>query len=85
MHGRTDHRDRGRFNSQEVDGWQKKPTAGLENSKLNVQDHSSGTAEKSGYPQARDEGEPVQTIHDPSDSQVQVMCFYIVCLVVLCT
>ncbi|GLT77532.1 hypothetical protein SLA2020_491040 [Shorea laevis] len=71
VHCRTDHRDRGRFNSQEVDGRQKKPITGLQNSKLNVQDHSSGAAEKSGYPQARDEGEPVQTIHDPSVSQAQ--------------
>ena len=94
MHGRTDHRGRGRFNSQDVDGWQKKPpftdssnvksTIHSENPDTNVQDHMSLEAsEKSGsYPQARDEGESMPPVYDPGDSQEQVILFYTICLVV---
>ncbi|GLT79481.1 hypothetical protein SLA2020_509670 [Shorea laevis] len=81
MHGITNHHDRGRYNSQEIDRWQKKPSVidsscakpamDLENSNFDVQDHASGAAERSGYPQSGDEGEPVQTIYDTSDSQAQ--------------
>ena len=88
MHGRTDHRGRGRFNSQDIDGWQKKPpftdwsneksTTHSENPfDANVQDYMSLEAsEKYGsYPQARDEGESMPLVHDPSDSQAQVIFF----------
>ncbi|XVF54075.1 hypothetical protein PTKIN_Ptkin05aG0151800 [Pterospermum kingtungense] len=84
MHGRTDHRGRGRFNSQDGDGWRKKPpftdssfvksTTHSENpSDANMQDYMSLEAsEKSGsYLQARDEGESMPPAYDPSDSQVQ--------------
>ncbi|XWS37510.1 hypothetical protein CRYUN_Cryun19dG0049000 [Craigia yunnanensis] len=84
MHGRTDHRGRGRYNSQDVDGWRKKPpftdssnvksTTHSENpSDANVQDYMSLEAsEKSGsYPQLRDEGESMPPVHDPGDSQAQ--------------
>ncbi|XWS60767.1 hypothetical protein CRYUN_Cryun07bG0065300 [Craigia yunnanensis] len=84
MHGRTDHRGRGRFNFQDVDGWQKKPpftdssnvksTTHSENpSDTNVQGHMSLEAsEKSGsYPQAIDEGESMTPVYDPDDSQAQ--------------
>ncbi|TYI93538.1 hypothetical protein E1A91_D02G142400v1 [Gossypium mustelinum] len=83
-HGRTDHRGRGRFNSEDVDGWRKKPpftdssnvksAAHFENpSESNVQDYVSLEAsDKSGsYPQARDEGELMPPVYDPSDSEAQ--------------
>ncbi|XWS50917.1 hypothetical protein CRYUN_Cryun12cG0131800 [Craigia yunnanensis] len=84
MHGRADHRGRGRFNSQDVDGWQKKPpftdslnvksTTHSENpSDANAQDYMLLEAsEKSGSsPQARDEGESMPLLRDPSNSQAQ--------------
>ncbi|PPS16860.1 hypothetical protein GOBAR_AA03720 [Gossypium barbadense] len=83
-HGRTDHRGRGRFNSEDVDGWRKKlpfmdssnvkSAAHFENpSESNVQDYVSLEAsDKSGsYPQARDEGELMPPVYDPSDSEAQ--------------
>ncbi|XWS48190.1 hypothetical protein CRYUN_Cryun13aG0052200 [Craigia yunnanensis] len=84
MHNRTDHRGRGRFNSQDVDGWREKPlftdssnlksTTHSENpSDANVQDYMSLEAsDKSGsYHRARDEGESMPPVYDPSDSQAQ--------------
>ncbi|XVF12185.1 hypothetical protein REPUB_Repub08aG0092400 [Reevesia pubescens] len=83
VHGRTDHRGRGRFNSQD-DGWGKKPpftdssnvksTTHSENpSDSYVQDYMALEAsERSGsYPQARDEGESMPPVYNPSDSQAQ--------------
>ncbi|OMO67543.1 hypothetical protein COLO4_30100 [Corchorus olitorius] len=87
MHTRPDHhRGRGRFNLQDADGWRKrppytdssnvKPATDSENpSNVNMQDHMSLEAsEKSvllSYPQARDEGESMQPVFDPSDSQAK--------------
>ncbi|XVF09352.1 hypothetical protein REPUB_Repub07fG0085200 [Reevesia pubescens] len=84
MHGRTDHRGMGRCNSQDVDGWRKKPpftdTSNIKSttdsgnpSDANVQDYMSLEAsEMSGsYSQATDEGESMPPIYDPSDSQAQ--------------
>lgn len=95
-HGRTDHRGRGRFNSEDVDGWRKKPpftdssnvksAAHFENpSESNVQDYVSLEAsDKSGsYPQARDEGELMPPVYDPSDSEAQVIFFILYALLFL--
>ncbi|KAK6276651.1 hypothetical protein POUND7_006360 [Theobroma cacao] len=84
IHGRTDHRGRGRFNPQDADGWRKKPlftdssnvkpTKDSENpSNVNIQDSMSLEAsEKSGLnSQVRDEGESMPPVYDPSDSQAQ--------------
>ncbi|XP_022738831.1 protein MODIFIER OF SNC1 1-like isoform X2 [Durio zibethinus] len=84
MHGRTDHRGRGRFNSQDVDGWRKKPpftdssrvksTTHSENPfDAIVQEYMSLEASKKSesYPQAIDESESVPPVYDPSDSQAQ--------------
>ncbi|KAK9028139.1 hypothetical protein V6N11_067951 [Hibiscus sabdariffa] len=82
-HGRTDHRGRERFNSEDVDGWRKKPpvmdsnvksTTHFENpSDANVEDHVSLEAlEKSAsYSQTRNEGELMPPVYDPSDSEAQ--------------
>ncbi|XP_022766737.1 protein MODIFIER OF SNC1 1-like isoform X2 [Durio zibethinus] len=84
MDGRTDRRGRGRFKSQDVDGWHKKPpftdlsniksnTHSENPSDANVENYTSLEAsEKSGsYVQARDEGESMPHVLDPSDSQSQ--------------
>ncbi|XVE83449.1 hypothetical protein DITRI_Ditri16bG0089300 [Diplodiscus trichospermus] len=83
MRGRTDHRGRGRFSSQDVDGWQKKPpftdssnvksTTRSENpSYADGQDFMSlGALESGSYPQARDEAESTPPVYEPSDSLVQ--------------
>ncbi|KAE8681531.1 oleosin 18 kDa-like [Hibiscus syriacus] len=83
-HGRTDHRGRERFNSEDVDGWRKKPlvidssnvksTTHFENhSDANVKDHAPLEAlEKSAsYSQKRNEGELMPPVYDPSDSDAQ--------------
>ncbi|KAL4361799.1 hypothetical protein GQ457_04G011720 [Hibiscus cannabinus] len=83
-HGRTDHRGRERFNSEDVDGWRRKPpfidssnvksTTHFEiPSDANVEDHVSLEAlEKSGsYSQTRDEGELMPPVYDPSDNEAQ--------------
>ncbi|KAK9045374.1 hypothetical protein V6N11_059256 [Hibiscus sabdariffa] len=83
-HGRTDHRGRERFNSEDVDGWRRKPpfidssnvksTTRFENpSDANVEDHVSLEAlEKSGsYSHTRDEGELMPPVYDPSDNEAQ--------------
>ncbi|XP_039031240.1 protein MODIFIER OF SNC1 1-like isoform X2 [Hibiscus syriacus] len=82
-HGRTDHLGQERFNSEDVDGWRKKPTfidssnvksARVENpSDANVGDHVSLEAlEKSGsYSQTGDEGELIPPVYDRSDSEAQ--------------
>ncbi|XP_022726669.1 protein MODIFIER OF SNC1 1-like isoform X4 [Durio zibethinus] len=83
IHGRTGHQGRGRFNSQDVDGWRKKPpftdssnvksTTHFENPDANMHDYISLEAsEKSGsYSRARDDGESMPTVYDPSDSEAQ--------------
>lgn len=95
MHGRSDHRGKGRFNSQEVDGWRKKsPIADSpsvtsathsESSVFQMQDQALKEAgEKSGsYLQGTDEEESMPPMSDPNDSQAQVIYFYIVRLLVL--
>ncbi|KAE8678354.1 oleosin 18 kDa-like [Hibiscus syriacus] len=83
-HGRTDHRGRERFNSEDVDGWRKKPpvidssnvkstTRFENNSDANVEDHVPLEAlEKSAsYPPKRDDGELMPPVYDPSDSEAQ--------------
>ncbi|XP_038999557.1 protein MODIFIER OF SNC1 1-like isoform X1 [Hibiscus syriacus] len=83
-HGRTDHRGRERFNSEDVDGWRKKPpfidssnvksTTHFENhSDANVKDHAPLEAlEKSAsYSPKRDEGELMPPVYDPSDNEAQ--------------
>ncbi|KAL5816232.1 hypothetical protein ACOSQ3_024610 [Xanthoceras sorbifolium] len=83
MHGRTDHRGKGRFNSQEADGWRKKSSgadssslisaAHSESSNIQVQDHThEDTSEKSGsYCQGKDGEEPMPPMSDTSDSEAQ--------------
>ncbi|XVE54985.1 hypothetical protein DITRI_Ditri03aG0125000 [Diplodiscus trichospermus] len=84
MHGRTDHRGRERFNSQDVDGWRKKPPfTDSSNVKSTTQSENPSYAdmqgcmsleasEKSGsYPQASDEAESTTHVYEPSDSQAQ--------------
>ncbi|CAL2261389.1 unnamed protein product [Prunus armeniaca] len=84
MHGRSDHRGRGRLNNQEGEGWWKKslvsePTtvvssAHLETPNVHLQDHlaTMEATEKSGsYPQGRYEEESATPLLDPNDSEAQ--------------
>lgn len=87
MHGRTDHRGKGKFNSQEVEGWRKKApisdspgvtsSTQCENSIVHMQNKAPKEfAEKSGsYLQGKDEGESMPPMFDPNDSQAQVITF----------
>ncbi|KAE8719763.1 oleosin 18 kDa-like [Hibiscus syriacus] len=82
-HGKTDHRGRERFNSED-DGWRKKPTL-IDSSNMksathfeipsdaNVEDHVPLEAlEKSGsYSQTRDEGELMSLVYGRSDNEAQ--------------
>lgn len=86
MHGRSDHRGRGRFNNQEGDGWGKKPLASeptaavsTANSKIPSNDHvhdhlvSMEVTDKPGsYHQGRREEDSVTPMLDPNDSEAQV-------------
>ncbi|XP_044476385.1 protein MODIFIER OF SNC1 1-like [Mangifera indica] len=77
MHGRTDHRGKGRFNSQEIDGWRKKSpiadcsSAHSESSIVHMQDQAlKEAAEESGsYLQGKDELEPMPPMSDDSQAQ----------------
>ncbi|KAJ0047739.1 hypothetical protein Pint_15492 [Pistacia integerrima] len=83
MHGRTDHRGKGRFNSQEVDGWRKKsPIADSpsvtcathsESSIVHMQDQALKEAaeQSASYLQGKDEGESMLPMSDPNDSEAQ--------------
>ncbi|KAK7330510.1 hypothetical protein VNO77_24705 [Canavalia gladiata] len=83
MQGRGDHRNKGRSNNQDADGWRKKsvvedssapPGVQLEASNVLVGDHriSVETYDRSGsYNQARHIGESVQARSDPPDNHEQ--------------
>ncbi|XP_027919031.1 protein MODIFIER OF SNC1 1 isoform X1 [Vigna unguiculata] len=83
MQGRGDHRNKGRSNNQDADGWRKKSVVEdssalsgvqLEASNVLVGDHqiSVQTYDRSGsYNQARHFGESVQTWSDSGDSHAQ--------------
>ena len=85
MQGRGDHRNKGKLNNQDFDGWQKKPVvadtsassgAQLEASNVLIGDHriSVETYDRSGsYNPTRHDGESVQTRSDPVDGHDQVM------------
>lgn len=85
MQGRADHRDKGRFNTQDSDGWQKQSMDAdsstssvpqLEVSNVHVGDHrlSIETSDRSApYQQARRDGESVQSMSDPIANQAQVI------------
>lgn len=75
MQGRGDHRNKGRLNNQDADGWQKKPVieessastgAQLETSNVLIGEHCISVT------QVRPDGESVQTGSDPVDSYAQV-------------
>lgn len=98
MHGRSDHRGRGRFNNQEGDDWGKKPLASeptavvsTANLKIpsndHVQDHlvSMEVTDKPGsYPQGRREEDTVTPMLDPNDSEAQVCTFDFCGCLLLC-
>ncbi|XP_021680282.2 protein MODIFIER OF SNC1 1 isoform X2 [Hevea brasiliensis] len=81
MHGRADHRGKGRFNTQEADGWRKKSqvadpqsivsTVHCEISSVNGQDHNSAEATQNSvmHPSVKDDGESMAPNFEPSDSQ----------------
>ncbi|ESW27443.1 hypothetical protein PHAVU_003G202300 [Phaseolus vulgaris] len=83
MQGRGDHRNKGRSNNQDADGWRKKSVVEDSSASLGVQleasnvlvgDHqiSVQTYDRSGsYNQARHIGESVQTLSDSGDSHAQ--------------
>ncbi|KAK2663718.1 hypothetical protein Ddye_002292 [Dipteronia dyeriana] len=84
MHGTTDHRGKGRFNAQEVDGWRKKSSGADSASSVSAAAHSESsniqvqyqipedTSEKSGsYSQGKDGGESTPPMLDTGDSQAQ--------------
>ncbi|KAL5186316.1 Protein MODIFIER OF SNC1 1 [Glycine soja] len=83
MHGRGIHRNKGRSNNQDADGWRKKSVvedssassgAQLEASNVLVGDHQIPvqTYDRSGsFNKARHIGESVQTRSDPADSHAQ--------------
>lgn len=88
MHGRPDHHGKGRFSTQEAEGWRRRShvadlpsvlsSSHFESSNVHRQDHNPTEAtEKSGsYHQGKDDGESVLPHPDPSDSQVQVIYIY---------
>ncbi|KAG4378708.1 hypothetical protein GLYMA_17G087600v4 [Glycine max] len=92
MHGRGDHRNKGRSNNQDADGWRKKSVvedssassgAQLEASNVLVGDHQIPvqTYDRSGsFNKARHIGESVQTRSDPADNHAQVVCIPLLCL-----
>uniref|UniRef100_A0A6M2F9A6 BAT2 N-terminal domain-containing protein n=1 Tax=Populus davidiana TaxID=266767 RepID=A0A6M2F9A6_9ROSI len=81
MHGRPDHHGKGRFSTQEAEGWRRRShvadlpsvlsSSHFESSNVHRQDHNPTEAtEKSGsYHQGKDDGESVLPHSDPSDSQ----------------
>lgn len=88
MHGRTDHRGKGRVVAQEADGWRKRSqVTGLpsEVSSLHFETSSvvhgqdqtpAEVTEKSGsYPRGKDDGGSMPPNSEPSDSQAQVIFF----------
>lgn len=91
--GRFDHRGKGRFNSQDVDGWRKKSisadsssVAGSSNvelsSNVHVQDCNSPMQDpqKSGLHHQGSEDEESGLMSDPIDSQAQVIFIIYLCL-----
>lgn len=92
MQGRGDHRNKGRSNNLDADGWRKKSVVEdslassgvqLEASHVLVGDHqiSVQTYDRSGsYNQARHFGESVQTWSDSGDSHAQVIWVPFLCL-----
>ncbi|XP_028778299.1 protein MODIFIER OF SNC1 1 isoform X2 [Neltuma alba] len=82
FHGRADHRNKGRFNSEDADEWRKKSVDGdstssssqLEASNVHIGDHriSIETYDRSGsYHQASHDGESGHLMSDPSGGQAQ--------------
>lgn len=83
MHGRPDHRGKGRFSSQETDGWRRKSSvaesstdisvAHSESSNIFIQDHPAKevTVKLEFNPQGNDGGESMPSMSEPSDSQAQ--------------
>ncbi|XP_043813784.1 protein MODIFIER OF SNC1 1 isoform X2 [Manihot esculenta] len=81
MHSRADHRGKGRFSTQEADGWRKKSqvadqrcivsTAHYEISSVHGQAHSSVEAPQNSvlHPSLKDDGESMPPASEPSDSQ----------------
>lgn len=85
IQGRVDHRNKGRFSSQDADEWRKKvvdaditsSSSQLKTSNVHIGDHriSIGTYDRSGsYRQARHAGESVQSMSEPTASRGQVTC-----------
>ncbi|KAF2315893.1 hypothetical protein GH714_040688 [Hevea brasiliensis] len=78
MHGRADHRGKGRFNTQEADGWRKKSqvadpqsvvsTVHCEISSVNGQDHNSAEATQNSvmHPSVKDDGESMAPNFEPT-------------------
>lgn len=89
MHGRTDHRGKGKLNNEEADGWRKNSSGAettssisashAEGSYIQVRGHAADDVpEKSqSYSQGKDEGEPILSMVDTVDNQAQVMSFAI--------
>lgn len=85
MQAKSNHHGRGRFNTQEVDGWQKKSSTAetsavisathVETSNTVHDQHiSAEVTEKSGsYPLGRHEGESASLVLDSNDNQAQVI------------
>lgn len=83
MHGRPDHRGKGRFSSQEADGWRRKSSVAVpstdmsvahsESSNILIQDHPAKevTIKLEFNPQGNDGGELMPSMSEPSDSQAQ--------------
>lgn len=96
MHGRPDHRGKGRFSSQEADGWRRKSSVAVsstdtsvahsESSNILIQDHPAKevTVKLEFNPQGNDGGGSMPSMSEPSDSQAQVIYICTVCMLILC-
>lgn len=94
MHGRPDHRGKGRPSSQEADEWRRKSSvaesstdmsvAHSESSNILIQDHPAkeGTVKLEFNPQGNDGGEPMPSMSEASDSQAQVIYFCTICMLI---
>lgn len=91
---RGDHHGRGRFITQEVEGWQKKPSVSepsavvsavhLETSNIHVHDHhrsTEATENLESLPHGKLEGESVPPMFDQSDDQAQV--YTLICMPII--
>lgn len=84
MHGRVDHRGKGRFNTQEGDGWRRKSEVAdpqsvvsgvhYEFSSVHMEDYTPAetTQNSVSHSSGKDDGESVPNVSDPNDIEAQI-------------